>query len=87
MVDLKVKVGDKVAKGAAFGVVESVKSVSDLFAPVSGEIVAINGELEGKPELVNEEPYGKGWMVAFKADGAIEGLMDAAAYQGFLKTV
>jgi len=85
MVDLKVKVGDHITEGNAFGVVESVKSVSDLFAPVSGTVTAINGELESKPELVNEDPYGKAWMITIEPDGQVAGLMDAAAYRAFLK--
>jgi glycine cleavage system H protein len=65
-----------------FGVVESVKAVSDLFAPLSGEVVEANAALAGQPELVNKEPYGAGWMLRLRvADTAqIEGLLDAAAY-------
>ncbi|MCU0655503.1 MAG: glycine cleavage system protein GcvH [Polyangiaceae bacterium] len=87
MVDLKVKVGDRVEAGKAFGVVESVKSVSDLFAPLTGKIVAVNGELDASPELVNSDPYGKAWMVAIEPEGEAADLMDAAAYRAFLKTV
>ena len=67
---------------AAFGVVESVKAVSDLFAPVSGEVVAANGDLAGAPELVNSDPYDAGWMLKLKlADsGAAASLLDADAY-------
>src|ERR1043166_4261392 len=57
------KVGAKVTAHQSFGVVESVKAVSDLFAPLSGEIVEVNGELPGAPQSVNEDPYGKGWMI------------------------
>jgi glycine cleavage system H protein len=68
---------------ATFGVVESVKAVSDLFAPVAGEVVGTNEELAGAPELVNSDPYGKGWMLRIRlADAAaVDGLLDAAAYE------
>jgi glycine cleavage system H protein len=75
--------GTQVTSGQAFGEVESTKSVSDVFAPVSGTIVERNAALEEHPELVNEHPYGDGWLVAIDpADPAdIEVLLDAAAYQ------
>ncbi len=77
--------GKKVEKAAPLGNIESVKAVSEVFAPVSGEVVASNDELEGHPELVNQDPYGKGWLVRIAvASGAAEGLMDAAAYEKFL---
>ena len=60
------KVGAKVTATKNFGVVESVKAVSDLFAPISGEVVGVNGELGQKPEIVNQDPYGKGWMLVVK---------------------
>src|ERR1700685_2070618 len=63
LVNIDVKVGDTVTEGKAFGTIESVKTLSDLFAPVTGKIVKINGDLISKPELVNEDCYGKGWMV------------------------
>ena len=68
---------------ATFGVVESVKAVSDLFAPVAGEVVATNDALAGQPELVNSDPYGGGWMVRVRlADRAqVEALLDPAAYE------
>jgi glycine cleavage system H protein len=68
---------------ATFGVVESVKAVSDLFAPVAGEVTATNDALAGSPELVNSDPYGEGWMLRLRlADPAqVEGLLDAAAYE------
>ena len=62
LVDLP-KEGDLVTKGQRFGTIESVKSVSDLYAPVSGRVIAINASLKDSPELVNTEPYGKGWMI------------------------
>ncbi|AZQ14750.1 glycine cleavage system protein GcvH [Halorubrum sp. PV6] len=75
-------VGDTITAGEAFGVVESIKAVSDLYAPVSGEVVAVNETLFDRPELVNEDPYGDGWLleVAPDADGDAEGLLDAAEY-------
>jgi glycine cleavage system H protein len=60
------KVGAKVTASKNFGVVESVKAVSDLFAPISGEVTEVNGELGQKPETVNQDPYGKGWMLVVK---------------------
>ncbi len=75
--------GTKVAQFASFGVVESVKAVSDLYAPVSGEVVEINDALREKPELVNADPFGEGWMlkVELSSPDEVEQLMDAAAYQ------
>lgn len=74
--------GRKLDQFATFGVVESVKAVSDLFAPVSGEVVAGNEALAGSPELVNSDPYGDGWMIRLKVADATEldGLLDAGAY-------
>jgi glycine cleavage system H protein len=76
-------VGRALAQHATFGVVESVKAVSDLFAPITGEVLAANGALGGQPELVNTDPYGEGWMLRVKvADaGQLDGLLDAAAYE------
>ncbi|HKB25788.1 MAG TPA: glycine cleavage system protein GcvH [Methylomirabilota bacterium] len=81
------KVGAKVTAAKAFGVVESVKAVSDLFAPVSGEVVEANGELTKKPETVNQEPYGKGWMIVIKSSNKVEWdqLLTAQQYEDFLK--
>jgi glycine cleavage system H protein len=77
------EVGDTVSAGAACGELESTKSVSDIFAPVSGEVVARNDSLDATPELVNSDPYGEGWLIEVKpAEPAeVDGLMDAAAYQ------
>src|SRR5438067_12598972 len=61
------KVGAKVTARQSFGVVESVKAVSDLFAPVTGEVAEVNGDLPKTPEAVNQDPYGKGWMILVKA--------------------
>jgi glycine cleavage system H protein len=87
LVNLDVKVGDRVTVGKSFGTVESVKTLSDLYAPVSGKVVRVNAELETKPELVNEDPYGKAWIVAIEVEGEPDAaLMDAAAYRAFLAT-
>ncbi|HET7182883.1 MAG TPA: glycine cleavage system protein GcvH [Candidatus Limnocylindrales bacterium] len=74
--------GKVVEQFATFGVVESVKAVSDLYAPVSGEVVEVNPELAGNPELVNSDPFGGGWMIKVRvSDSAqVDGLLDAAAY-------
>jgi glycine cleavage system H protein len=80
------KTGSKVTAHQAFGVVESVKAVSDLFAPVSGEVVETNGELPQKPETVNKDPYGKGWMIVVKPSNAGEWdqLLSAQDYEKFI---
>ena len=83
-------VGSQVTAGESFGEVESTKSVSDLFAPVSGTVSAVNGDLDGSPQLVNSDPYGAGWLVDVQvSDGAelesaISELLDAEAYRGTL---
>jgi glycine cleavage system H protein len=76
-------VGKAVEQFATFGVVESVKAVSDLYAPLSGEVVEVNGDLGSQPELVNSDPFGSGWMIRVRvADTAqVEGLLDAAGYE------
>jgi glycine cleavage system H protein len=76
------KAGRKVAAGEAVGVVESVKAASDIYAPVSGEVVEINGELAAQPGLVNSDPYGQGWF-RLKPDNAADlaKLLDAGAYE------
>ena len=75
-------VGDAVVAGDTCGEVESTKSVSDLYAPVSGEVTAVNGALDATPELVNTDPYGEGWMYELTATdaGALDALMDVDAY-------
>ena len=77
------KVGDKFEAHESFGSVESVKAVSELFTPVSGEVVEVNGDLAGKPELVNSDPFGDGWMIRVRVAeaGQVDGLLDAAAYE------
>lgn len=79
--------GAEVDQGQAFGEVESTKSVSDLFAPVSGTVRERNDSLEDRPELVNEDPYGEGWMLTIEPrDRAeLDGLMDADAYRGHVE--
>lgn len=78
-------VGRSVAAEEPIGTIESVKAVSDLFAPVAGEVVEANAVLESQPELINNDPYGGGWLVRLKvAADAGAGLMDAAAYEKFV---
>ena len=88
LVNIDVKVGDAVSAGKAFGTIESVKTLSDLFSPVSGKVVKINGSLESQPELVNEDCYGKGWMIIILASDPSEKekLLSPAAYGELLKT-
>ena len=82
--------GTEVTAGESFGEVESTKSVSDLYAPVSGKVSAVNSDLEGSPQLVNSEPYGAGWLLDVQAsdvaalESAIAELLDAEAYRGTL---
>lgn len=80
------KVGAKVTAAKTFGVVESVKAVSDLFAPVSGVVAEVNGELAQKPETVNQDPYGRGWMLVVtpSSPGDWDQLLTAAQYEEFL---
>jgi len=82
------KVGASVTSMKTFGVVESVKAVSDLFAPLSGEVLEVNGALPGKPELVNSDPYGQGWMVVIRLARPAEAdaLMTAEAYRKFIES-
>ncbi len=78
------KVGGPVASGARFGAVESVKAASDLFSPVSGEVVAVNEDLASSPELVNSDPQGAGWLIRVRTAEALPAdLLDAAAYDAF----
>jgi glycine cleavage system H protein len=74
--------GSRLQQYATFGVIESVKAVSDLYAPVSGEVTEVNEALRDRPELVNADPYGEGWImkVSLAEVGELDGLMDAAAY-------
>ena len=79
-------VGETVDQEEVFGSVEAVKTVSDLFMPISGEILEFNENLESNPELVNSDPYGEGWMIKVKISDAsqIDSLLDAAAYEGII---
>ena len=77
------EVGSQVTQGSPFGVIESVKAASDLFAPLTGEVVAVNGDLESAPQLVNESPYGDGWIITVRPsrlDAEEPQLLDAEAY-------
>ncbi len=80
------EVGAQVAQNASFAEVESTKSVSDIFAPVSGEIAEVNDALEDQPELVNEDPYGDGWICIIQVDSLdeLDALMDADGYRSFV---
>jgi glycine cleavage system H protein len=82
-------VGADIAAGDSFGEVESTKSVSDLYSPVSAKVVAVNGDLEGNPQLVNSDPYGDGWLVELRADAdslgnELGGLLSADDYQALV---
>ena len=80
-------VGTELEKENTFGVVESVKTVSDLYAPISGKVVAVNKDLEANPELVNQDCYGKGWMIEIELSdpSQADGLLSAEAYEAFIK--
>jgi glycine cleavage system H protein len=82
-------VGKAVAKGAEAAVVESVKAASEIYAPVSGEVVEVNSDLEGAPGTVNEDPAGRGWFlkIRVKDQGELEGLMTEEQYQDFVKSI
>jgi glycine cleavage system H protein len=83
-------VGSEVAAGESFGEVESTKSVSDLYAPVSGKVLAVNSDLDGSPQLVSSDPYGAGWLLDVQSsdvaalESAVAQLLDAEAYRGTL---
>jgi glycine cleavage system H protein len=80
------EVGKQVGAGDVFGEVESTKSVSELFAPVDGEIVAVNDAVAESPELINSDPYGEGWLVEIRLDdtAGLEALLEAEAYQALI---
>jgi len=82
------EVGDKVSKGEQLGVVESVKAAGDIYAPASGTVVAVNEGLEEAPELVNQDPFGAGWLVRIRLDdpAELDDLMDAAAYKSLVES-
>ncbi|WP_018691649.1 glycine cleavage system protein GcvH [Algicola sagamiensis] len=79
-------VGEEVSAGDDCAVAESVKAASDIYAPISGQIVAVNEELEGSPELVNSDPFGDGWLFKIKPsdESELEGLLDAEGYQNVI---
>ena len=79
-------VGTKVEAGKTFGTVESVKAVSEIYAPANGEVVEINGELQNRPETINSDPHGSGWLIKVKLANPAElnTLMDAAAYEAYI---
>jgi glycine cleavage system H protein len=82
------EVGSELASGDAVGELESTKSVSDIYAPLNGKVVAINEALDGTPELVNSDPYGEGWLFEITPSdaSAVDELMDASAYQSSIET-
>jgi glycine cleavage system H protein len=82
-------IGKKVAKGKELAVIESVKAASEVYSPVSGEVVEVNPDLADAPALVNEDPLDKGWLVKLRLadESEVATLMDAAAYEGFIKTL
>ena len=87
LVDFMVGVGDTVAKQAdPFGSIESTKAVSDVFSPISGEVVEINSAVEEEPEILNQDPYGKGWLIIVKASdkSELDSLWSAAQYKDFI---
>jgi glycine cleavage system H protein len=89
LVNVDVKPGASIQAHQTFGTIESVKTLSDLFAPISGTVSRVNSALESAPELVNEDPWGKGWMIAIKPSNLADesaGLMDAAAYEAHVES-
>ncbi len=72
--------GEEVAEGEIFGTVEAVKTVSDLFMPVSGKVIEVNSDLDGSPEKVNSDAYGEGWMIKIEISGSTDSLLSAEAY-------
>jgi glycine cleavage system H protein len=80
------KIGAKLVAGKTLGTVESVKAVSEIYCPVSGEVTEVNSALSDTPETINNDPHGKAWLIKLKVDdaSAVSGLMDAAAYQAFI---
>ena len=80
------KPGAKIETGKSFGTVESVKAVSEIYAPTSGEVIEVNGELQNKPETINSDPHGAAWLIKVRLSNAagLSGLMDAAAYEAYI---
>jgi len=81
------EVGRTLKKAESFSSVESVKAVSDVYAPVDGTIAEVNSVLADKPQLLNESPFGEGWMIVLEATGSLEGLMSASAYEAYLAEI
>jgi glycine cleavage system H protein len=79
------EVGKRLKPGERFGVIESVKAASDLYTPVGGEVAAINEELKDHPEFVNQDPYGKGWIIKLKGVESNPGLLDQRGYDEFVR--
>ncbi len=79
--------GEKVGKGSSFGVVETVKAVFDLYSPISGKIIKVNGNLSKEPDMVTEDPYGEGWMIKVKIEdlSELDALMDSEEYEQLVK--
>ncbi|WP_028573587.1 glycine cleavage system protein GcvH [Desulfonatronovibrio hydrogenovorans] len=77
--------GTDLEKGQEMGVVESVKAASEIYAPVSGQVVEVNHELENSPELINQDPYGRGWLVKIKVLGPVTGLISPEEYAGLVE--
>ncbi|MGC2192242.1 MAG: glycine cleavage system protein GcvH [Candidatus Dormiibacterota bacterium] len=78
------KVGARLSAGSRFGAVESVKAASDLYSPVGGEVLAVNTDVSASPELVNQDPQGKGWLIRVRVEGDLPSdLLDSAAYDSF----
>lgn len=88
LVSIDASVGDHLEAGKAFGTIEFVKTLSDLLAPISGILEAVNGELEDSPETINDDCYGKGWMIKIKpaSSADLDKLMDDAAYETHVKS-
>ncbi|MCU0690793.1 MAG: glycine cleavage system protein GcvH [Polyangiaceae bacterium] len=88
LVSIDVSVGDELEAGKSFGTIESVKTLSDMFAPVSGTLVRINTNLEDKPELINQDCYDKGWIIAVKLSkpSQLEALLDVTAYEKLVQS-
>lgn len=87
LVTIDAKVGDELSAGKGFGTIESVKTLSDLYAPISGKVLEINKALDSAPESVNEDPYGKAWMIVIEAadSASVDALMDKDAYEKHVK--
>jgi glycine cleavage system H protein len=79
-------VGTRLEAAGRFGVIESVKAASDLYSPVAGEVAEVNAELKDHPEYVNQDPYGKGWILKLRSAGKTDSLMDSGAYEKFVQS-